>query len=65
MRVTSQGQSFATGSVYGAMMHFDGIRTEFAHLLGDIPARFWLGLSEEDEAQAMQTLLDYLEQPLS
>ena len=40
MRVTSQGQSFATGSVYGAMMHFGGIRTEFSHLWGAIPDRF-------------------------
>ncbi|WP_035597018.1 phage virion morphogenesis protein [Halomonas salina] len=49
---------FGTDRVYGATHHF-----------GDddrgIPARPWLGLSDDDEAQALQTLIDYLEVPLS
>lgn len=56
---------FGTDRVYGAMMHFGGTQAEFPHLWGDIPARPWLGLSDDDEAQAVRTLLDYLEQPLS
>lgn len=47
-----------TDRIYGA-----------THQFGDedrgIPARPWLGLSDDDEAQALQTLIDYLEVPVS
>lgn len=50
--------AFGTDRVYGATHHF-----------GDedrgIPARPWLGFSEDDEAKAVRTLLEYLEAPLS
>lgn len=48
---------FGTDRVYGA-----------THQFGDdargIPARPWLGLSEDDEAAAIKTLLAHLEEPL-
>lgn len=50
--------AFGTDRIQGATMHW-----------GDeergIPARPWLGLSEDDEAEAARTLLDYLNEPLS
>lgn len=48
---------FGTDRIYGA-----------THQFGDdergIPARPWLGFSEDDEASAARTLLAYLEEPL-
>lgn len=48
---------YGSDRVYAASMHF-----------GDpergIPAREWLGLSPDDESGAVQTLLDFMGQPL-
>lgn len=48
---------YGTDRIYGASMHF-----------GDeergIPERNWLGFSSDDEENAIETLLDYLGEPL-
>ena len=46
---------------YAAMQQFGGTRTEFPHLWGDIPARPFLGVSEDDKREILDILVDYLE----
>ncbi len=46
---------------YAAMQQFGGTKAEFPHLWGDIPARPFLGLSNEDEAKIIETVKRYLE----
>jgi len=43
------GLEFGSDRPYAAMMHFGGTKEEFPHLWGDIPARPWLGVSDDDE----------------
>jgi phage virion morphogenesis protein len=50
----------AVGSnrVYAAMMQFGGTKAAFPHLWGNIPARPFLGFSDEDETAILQLLAD-------
>jgi len=43
-----------------AMMQFGGTKEEFPHLWGDIPARAYLGLSEEDERVVLRIIERHL-----
>lgn len=43
-----------------AMMHFGGTKAQFPHLWGDIPARPFLGLSDEDEGSILDILAGHL-----
>lgn len=45
---------------YAAMQHFGGQKSEFPHLWGDIPARPFLGISDQDHRSIMDTISDYL-----
>lgn len=45
---------------YGAMMHFGGSKAKFPHLWGDIPARPFLGISEEDSVNIAGRIADYM-----
>lgn len=45
---------------YAAMMQFGGTKAEFPHLLGDIPARPFLGISNDDRDEILVVLSDYL-----
>jgi phage virion morphogenesis protein len=47
--------------VYAAMMQFGGTKAQFPHLWGDIPARPFLGVSEEDRAGILATVEEWLE----
>jgi len=55
------GNTLEIGSTrqYAAMQHFGGRRSDFAHLWGDIPARPFLGLSDDDEDVVLEVLSDY------
>lgn len=46
---------------YAAMMQFGGTKTRFPHLWGDIPARPFLGLSDENR----EDILDVISEALS
>lgn len=57
------GSDFAeVGStmIYAAMMHFGGTKAKFPNLWGDIPARPFLGLSEQDERDIVAEIADAL-----
>jgi phage virion morphogenesis protein len=46
---------------YAAMQQFGGTKAEFPKLWGDIPARPFLGISEHDRTNILDTLADYLQ----
>lgn len=53
----ASGPDFAevgSNRAYAAMMHFGGQKEKFPHLWGDIPARPFLGLSEEDRSAILE-----------
>lgn len=57
------GPDFAevgSSRVYAAMMQFGGTKASYPHLWGDIPARPFLGLSAEDEANILEEIASYL-----
>lgn len=45
---------------YAAMQQFGGMKAQWPHLWGDIPARPYLGLSNDDKATILQIVADYL-----
>jgi len=46
--------------VQAAMMQFGGSKSVYAHLWGDIPARPYLGLSDEDKENILAETRDWL-----
>lgn len=46
--------------VYAAMMQFGGTKAAFPHLWGDIPARPFLGVSEDDRIGILETVEEWL-----
>lgn len=46
--------------VYAAMMQFGGSKEAFPHLWGDIPARPFLGISEDDRTGILETVEEWL-----
>jgi len=50
---------------YAAMQQFGGTRTEFPHLWGDIPARPFLGISEDDKDKILDIIRAHLEDAVS
>ncbi len=47
---------------YAAMQQFGGTKAEFPNLWGDIPARPFMGLSQDDELAALTVISRYLEE---
>jgi phage virion morphogenesis protein len=47
--------------VYAGMMQFGGTKAQFPHLWGDIPARPFLGVSEEDRSGILATVEEWLD----
>lgn len=56
------GNTVAIGSPlpYAAMQQLGGTKSQWPHLWGDIPARPYLGLSDEDEQTILDITSDYL-----
>ena len=46
--------------IYAAIQQFGGRKSEFAHLWGDIPARPFLGISDDDRRDILDILAEYL-----
>lgn len=49
-----------TNAEYAAMMQFGGSKAAFPHLWGDIPARPFLGVSEDDRTGILATVEEWL-----
>jgi phage virion morphogenesis protein len=56
----NDGVEIGTGADQAAMMQFGGTKSEFPHLWGDIPARPFLGLSDQDKQNILDLTLHYL-----
>ncbi len=59
----SHGADFAeVGStpVYAAMMQFGGTKSAFPHLWGNIPARPFLGASDDDRTAVLEIIAEHL-----
>jgi len=50
-----------SGEPYAAMMQFGGQKEKFPHLWGDIPARPFLGISEDDRAAILEIVGEWFE----
>lgn len=57
---TSDSVEFGSLMVYAAMQNFGGSKSAFPHLWGDIPAREFIGLSDDDEDEVLAILADHL-----
>lgn len=53
-----------TTVIQAAMMHFGGTKARFPHLWGDIPARPFLGLSEDDDRDILAEIAEALSDAL-
>ena len=60
-RVTGNDLIVGSTMVYAAMQHFGGKKSQFPHLWGDIPARPFLGVSGDDQAQILAIIRNHLE----
>lgn len=58
----ASNDSVAVGSpeIQAAMQHFGGKKSQFPNLWGDIPARPFLGLSDSDRNNILDTVADFL-----
>lgn len=58
---TSDSALWGSSREYAAMMHFGGTKERFPNLWGDIPARPFLGVSETDRADIMETVAEWID----
>jgi phage virion morphogenesis protein len=49
---------------YAAMQQFGGTESEFPHLWGDIPARPFLGISDDDRENILEIIREHVERAL-
>lgn len=59
-KVNGNGLSIGSTMKYAAMQQFGGTKAKFPNLLGDIPARPFLGVSESDAVMIVDTVNEYL-----
>ncbi len=59
-RVTNSGLAVGSTMEYAAMQQFGGRKKQFPNLWGDIPARPFLGVSDEDASEILSVVNDYL-----
>lgn len=59
-RLVSGGVEYGSPEIYAAMMQFGGKKSSYPHLLGDIPSRPFLGLSQSDEKTVINIMSAYL-----
>lgn len=50
------GVTWGTNVVYARMMHYGGTKALFPHLWGDIPARPFLGMNDDDRASVLNII---------
>lgn len=60
-QATSDSVTIGSPLIYAAMMQFGGTKAQFPHLWGDIPARPFLGLSDDDSANVIDAIEEWLE----
>ncbi|WP_296244806.1 MULTISPECIES: phage virion morphogenesis protein [unclassified Psychrobacter] len=50
------GVKWGTNVVYARMMHYGGTKAMFPHLWGDIPARPYMGMNDDDRASVLNII---------
>ncbi|MFG8081209.1 phage virion morphogenesis protein [Kerstersia gyiorum] len=57
-----EGDALLVGNTmeYAAMQQFGGDQQDFPHLWGDIPAREFIGISDEDEEEIVEIITDHI-----
>jgi len=55
-RLTTEGLEAGSAHPGAAMLNFGGSKSEYPHLWGDIPAREFVGLSDDDQAEILDIL---------
>lgn len=50
------GVKWGTNVVYARMMHYGGSKAMFPHLWGDIPARPYMGMNDDDRASVLNII---------
>jgi phage virion morphogenesis protein len=51
---------WGSNRIYAAMMQFGGTKSAFPHLWGDIPARPFIGVSEDDRTNILDIMEEWL-----
>lgn len=59
-QATNNSVSIGSPEIQAAMMHFGGKKAQFPNLWGDIPARPFLGLTDSDTNNILDTVADFL-----
>lgn len=62
---SSDGVLVGSGRVQAAMMQFGGTKAQFPHLWGNIPARPFMGFSDQDRATILGETEDWLREAFS
>ena len=60
MQYDDEAAAIGSNAVQAAMMHFGGTRSEHPNLWGDIPARPFLGLSDQDRSNIVEVVHEWL-----
>ncbi|MGP5535571.1 phage virion morphogenesis protein, partial [Psychrobacter celer] len=50
------GVTWGTNVIYARMMHYGGKKALFPHLWGDIPARPYMGMTDDDRASVLNII---------
>lgn len=58
----AQETEVGSNAVQAAMMQFGGSKSTYPHLWGDIPARAFLGISQQDEVDIYEIIGEWLEE---
>ena len=61
MQSDRDAATIGSNAIQAAMMHFGGRKAEHPNLWGDIPARPFLGLSDEDRGNVLETIDEWLQ----
>ena len=58
------GAKWGTNVIYARMMHYGGKKALFPHLWGDIPARPFMGMNDDDRASVLNIINRIMDEDL-
>jgi phage gpG-like protein len=58
------GVKWGTNVIYARMMHYGGLKSVFPHLWGNIPARPFMGMNDNDRASVLNIINRIMDQDL-
>ena len=61
MQAEMDAATIGSNAIQAAMMQFGGRKAEHPNLWGDIPARPFIGLSDEDRGNVLETIDEWLQ----